>query len=55
MRNILHFDALIFILKILYERSFLHFACNTLILAYCKYYMKNLSCILTVEFVYPGN
>ncbi len=33
MRNILHFDALIFILKILYERSFLRLACNTLILA----------------------
>ncbi len=55
MRNIQHFDALIFVLNILYERSFLHFACNTLILVYCNDYMKNLSCILTVYFVYPGN
>ena len=38
MRNVPHFDALIFTLRILYEKSVLHFACNTLFYAYCKYY-----------------
>ncbi len=41
VRNIQHIDALIFILNILYGRSFLHFACNTLILVYCNDYEES--------------